>query len=102
MHLAPVVDDAGALTARSKGALRDAQWFITATCHTSLQRLCKIVRNHTLVNVIGAGSRHSGKYYITAVRHKIDAADHNMEIEMARNGWGDDTATSNGILSNIF
>jgi hypothetical protein len=33
IHLAPAVDDAGALTARSRGALRDAQWFINATCH---------------------------------------------------------------------
>lgn len=88
MHLAPMVDDAGALQARSKGALRDAQWFIHATCRTSLHRLCKIVRFHTLVNIQGAGSRHSGKYYVTAVKHTIDAAAHVMELELARNAWG--------------
>jgi hypothetical protein len=102
MHFAPAVDDQGALNARSKGVLREAQWFINATCHTSLHRLCKIVRNHTIVSVVGAGSRHSGKYYVTGVRHKIDAADHNMDLELARNAWGDASGISNavqGILS---
>lgn len=88
IHLAPPVDDAGALTARSRGALRDAQWFINATCNTSLHRLCDIVRFHTIVNVQGAGSRHSGNYYVTGVKHKIDAAAHAMELELARNAWG--------------
>ena len=88
IHLAPTVDDAGALTARSRGALRDAQWFINATCQTSLHRLCNIVRFHTIVQVQGAGSRHSGKYYVTGVKHKIDAAAHAMELELQRNAWG--------------
>lgn len=88
IHLAPVVDDAGALTARSRGALRDAQWFIKATCQTSLHRLCNIVRAHTIVKVEGAGSRHSGKYYVTGVKHRIDAAAHVMDLELERNAWG--------------
>ncbi len=88
MHLAPTVDDAGAMQARSRGALRDAQWFINATCRTSLGRLCKIVRNHTVVTVQGAGSRHSGRYYVNGVKHTIDAAAHTMELELARNAWG--------------
>ncbi len=88
IYLAPTVDDAGALTARSRGALRDAQWFINATCRTNLHRLCDIVRFHTVVQIQGAGSRHSGKYYVTAVKHKIDAAAHVMELEMQRNAWG--------------
>lgn len=88
IQLAPVVDDAGALSARSRGALRDAQWFIKATCQTSLHRLCDIVRAHTIVNVEGAGSRHSGKYYVTGVKHKIDASTYLMDLEMERNAWG--------------
>lgn len=88
IYLAPTVDDAGALNARSRSALREAQWFINATCRTSLHRLCNIVRFHTIVQVQGAGSRHSGKYYVTGVKHKIDAAAYSMELEMQRNGWG--------------
>ncbi|NCA84371.1 MAG: hypothetical protein EOM83_02225 [Clostridia bacterium] len=88
IQLAPAVDDAGAMEARSRGALRDAQWFIKATCQTSLHRLCNIVRFHTIVEMQGAGSRHSGKYYVTGVKHKIDAVGHVMDLELERNAWG--------------
>jgi len=89
MYLGPSVDDEGAMEARIKGALREAQWFIKATCKTSLHRLGNIVRTHTIVNVDGAGSKHSGKYYVTGVKHNIDAASHIMDLEMERNGWGE-------------
>ncbi|MEI6682121.1 MAG: hypothetical protein WCO44_05815 [Bacteroidota bacterium] len=88
MHLAPTVDNAGAMDARARAVLRDAQWFITATCSTNLHRLCNIVRFHTLVQVQGAGTRYSGKYYVTGVKHLIDAAAYKMELELARNAWG--------------
>ncbi|MBD0259232.1 MAG: hypothetical protein ICV83_26235 [Cytophagales bacterium] len=88
MHLAPTIDDAGAMQARSRAALRDAQWFIHATCRASLGRLSKVVRSHTIVNVQGAGSRHSGRYYVNGVKHVIDAAAHLMELELTRNAWG--------------
>jgi hypothetical protein len=90
------------MQARSRGALRDAQWFIHASCHTSLRRLCKIVRNHTIVEVQGAGSKHSGKYYVTGVKHTIDAISHNMNLELARNAWGNGSGGSSGIISSIF
>lgn len=102
IHLAPTVDDSGAMQARSRAALRDAQWFINATCHTSLHRLCNIVRNHTIVEVQGAGSKHSGKYYVTGVKHTINATTHNMDLDLSRNAWGNESAGSAGIISNIF
>ena len=88
MHLAPTVDNSGAMQARSRGALRDAQWFINATCSTNIDRLCNIVRYHTIVEVQGAGNRYSGKYYVTGVKHIIDASAYKMELELARNAWG--------------
>jgi phage protein D len=100
IHLAPMVDDSGALQARSEAALRDSQWFINATCHTSLHRLCnKIVRFHTIVNIEGAGLRHNGKYYVTAVKHTIDAVSYNMDIELARNAWGNEPSAGSGLPS---
>jgi hypothetical protein len=102
IHLAPPVDDAGALKARGKAALREAQWFINAECQTSLHRLGKIVQVHTIVNVQGAGSRHSGKYYVTGVKHTIDAASHAMELKLTRNAWGNEGAGLNGIVNKIF
>ena len=88
MQLAPAADSAGAMKARSEAVLRDAQWFITATCRTSLRRLCDVMRVHTIVEVQGAGTKHSGRYYVNAVKHTIDAVGYVMDIELARNGWG--------------
>jgi hypothetical protein len=103
VHLAPTVDDAGAMQARSEGALRDAQWFINATCRTSVHRLCnKLIRFHTLVNMVGAGSRYSGKYYVTGVKHTINAAAHAMDLELARNAWGVEMTLASGLAASIF
>jgi phage protein D len=103
VHLAPTVDDAGAMQIRSEAALRDAQWFINATCRTSVHRLCnKLIRFHTLVNMVGAGSRYNGAYYVTGVKHTIDAAAHVMELELARNAWGVEAVAANGLLASIF
>jgi phage protein D len=103
MTLSPTVDDGGSLRRRAEAALREAQWFITATCQTSLRKLCgKIVRLHTVVMVQGAGTRHSGKYYVTGVKHTIDAANHKMDIELARNALGNEGGSNGGLLSKIF
>jgi phage protein D len=103
VHLAPTVDDAGALQTRSEAALRDAQCFITATCRTSVHRLCnKLIRFHTLVNMAGAGSRYSGAYYVNGVKHIIDAAAHVMELELARNAWGAESVSATGLAASIF
>ena len=88
VHLSAPVDDTGDLTARGQGALIEAELFIRATCETSLPTLGKLVRAHTVVEVKGAGSRYSGKYLVSGVRHKIDAEAHKMSIELVRNGWG--------------
>ena len=57
------------------------------TCQASVHNVGIPVRAHTLVNLRGAGSRHSGKYFVAGVRHVIDAAAHTMEITLVRNGW---------------
>ena len=80
-------DDAGDLTARGEGALIESDWFIRAMCQTSLENLGQLVRAHSVVNVRGAGSRHSGNYFVSAVRHVIDDVSHRMEIELLRNAW---------------
>lgn len=102
-HLAATVDDAGAMQRRSEAALGENQWFINATCRTSVHRLCnKLIRFHTLVNIAGAGNRYSGKYYVTGVKHTIDAAVHAMELELARNAWGNESASATGLAAAIF
>lgn len=85
--LSPPVDSAGTLSARAEAALKDAQWFINGSCKTTLNRICDIIRIHTIVNVQGAGTRFSGKYYVVGVKHHIDTAIHSMEIELSSNSW---------------
>ena len=87
VHITAPADDAGDMHARGEGALIEANWFIRANCSTSLNQLGRLVRAHTVVNVLGAGSRHSGKYFVACVRHVIDAAAHRMDLELVRNGW---------------
>jgi phage protein D len=87
LHLATPVDDVGDLTARSEGALIEADFFIRAQAQTTLDALGTVARAHTVVRVRGAGARHSGTYFCAAVRHIIDATVHRMEIELLRNGW---------------
>lgn len=88
VHLAAPADDAGDLQARGNATLSESDWFVHATCQTTLERLDAIVRAHTIVELAGAGSRYSGRYFVTGVRHNIDASEHRMEIELIRNAWG--------------
>jgi phage protein D len=87
VHLSAPADDNGNLRSRGEGAIIEADWFIRATCQTSIASLGSLVRAHTMVELRGAGSRHSGNYYVSAVKHIIDAVEHRMEIELIRNGW---------------
>lgn len=87
VHLSAPADDAGDLQARGEAALIEADWFIRANCQTTLEELGVLVRPHNVVEIKGAGSRHSGKYYVTAVHHVITSVAHRMEMELIRNGW---------------
>jgi len=85
--LSAPVDDAGDLGSRGRGALVEAELFVRANCETTLATMGKLVRAHTVVEVKGAGTRYSGKYFVAGVRHIIDAEKHRMNIELVRNGW---------------
>lgn len=88
-HVRAPVDDSGDLQARSEGAVIDASFFVRASGATTLSALGKVLRAHTLVNLRGVGSRHSGLWFCSAVRHVIDSSEHRMEFELIRNGWTD-------------
>jgi hypothetical protein len=88
LHFVTPVDDAGDLQARGKAALAESDWFLRGNCQTSLKRLGSLVRAHTLVAIVGAGSRYSGTYFVAGVSHSIDVTGHRMGIELVRNGWG--------------
>ena len=82
-------DDAGDLMARAEAAVIEAEWFVSARCVTSFAKLGdRVVFPGQIVNVRGAGSRHSGKYLVESVKHGIDEVNHRMEINLIRNAWG--------------
>lgn len=82
-------DDAGDLTARAEAAVIEAEWFVRTRCMTSVAKLGdRVVMPAQIVNVRGAGSRHSGTYLVESVNHRIDQANHSMEINLIRNSWG--------------
>ncbi|WP_433796246.1 phage late control D family protein [Actinoplanes sp. CA-252034] len=88
MFLSAPVDDAGDLGARSAGALTESSFFVRATAVTTREAVGDPVRAHTVVELAGAGSRHSGAYLVAGVRHTIEAGSHRMELELLRNAWG--------------
>ena len=86
-HVRAPVDDNGDLQARSEGAVIEASFFLRASGSTTLSALGKILRAHTLVNLRGVGTRHSGLWFCSAVRHAIDVTEHRMDFDLIRNGW---------------
>jgi hypothetical protein len=86
-HVYAPADDNGDLTARGEGALIESSFFVYASGATTLSALGKVVRSHTLVNMRGIGSRHSGLWYCSGVRHSIDSSGHTMDFDLIRNGW---------------
>ena len=87
VHVSAPVDDAGDLGARGAAALGEAAWFIRARCESNRAALGVVLRAHTVVEVAGAGRRHSGRYFVAAVMHLVDSGGHRMAIELVRNGW---------------
>jgi len=88
IFLAAPGDDGGDLTGRADGALVDSHFFIRASGETRVDRTGGPVRAHTVIEIQGAGTRHSGKYFVAGVRHTIDPISHRMELELLRNAWG--------------
>ncbi len=85
--LVAAVADAGDLLARATGILRDAAWFVQATCTVSVQEVGAVIHAHTLVNVDGVGKRFSGSYFVAAARHTMTDDDHVIALTLWRNGW---------------
>ncbi len=86
-RLSVPVDDAGDLQVRSEAALIEDGWFVRATLKARVRVLKRVVRAPSVVELHGAGSRHSGKYLVARVVHQIDDDDHWMDVTLIRNGW---------------
>ncbi len=82
------VDDVGDLKSRGEATLIEADFFVTVTGEVTAQALGAVLHAHTIVQLQGVGTRHSGPYFVSSVRHLIDATTHRMEFALVRNGWG--------------
>lgn len=100
MLTAPV-DDAGELTQRAQSVLREAGWFARCEGESDVSRLNTILRVGTVVQLNGAGSVNSGKYFVWSVRHIIDKDSHRMKFVLVRNAVGA-LAVSGGDLPGGF
>ena len=86
-QLAVPVSDQADLQARAEALLMESGWFVTARASGRLSRLGGVVRPNSVVTLDGLGSRHSGNYLVSRVRHRIDSDDHLMTMDLMRNGW---------------
>ena len=101
MLTAPV-DDAGELTLRAQSVLREAGWFARCEGEADVSRLNAILRAGTVVQLNGAGSLNSGKYFVWSVRHTIDKESHRMKFVLLRNAVGALPAGAGGTLPGGF
>jgi phage protein D len=86
--LTTTVDDAGELTSRAQSLLREAGWFVRCRGQAELARVNAVLRPGTVVRVNGAGTLHSGKYFVWSVRHSISLTSHRMSFRLVRNAVG--------------
>lgn len=82
------VDDAGELVTRARSVLREASFFVRCTGEVNAAQLKDILRVGTVVTVEGAGSMHSGAYYVWSVRHSLTIDSHTMSFVLVRNALG--------------
>lgn len=80
-------DDAGTLSGPAGDALTLADLFVRARAATTYPRAGRVLHAHTLVDLDGLGTRHSGPWLVASVRHLVDAVSHRMECTFLRNGW---------------
>lgn len=70
-------------------ALNDAAWAVTANVTTTAYSVCGLIRPRQVVKVQGTGAVNSGDFFVWAVNHEINPADHSMAVELRRNALGE-------------
>jgi phage protein D len=71
--LGPPTSDATELQTLAQAVRDEAGWLITANGEINSDAYQTVLRPHRMVLVKGAGSRYSGKYYVTQVAHELQA-----------------------------
>jgi phage protein D len=101
--LGPPTSDTGELQTIAQSARDHSGWLIAARGEINSVAYQAVLRPRRLVLVKGAGKPYSGKYYVTRVRHEIDAegeyAQHFEARRNARDLDGSEQFTAAGGLS---
>lgn len=88
--------DVPELPLRTTATLRDAGWFVRCRGETSLERLGTVLRVGSVVQIDGAGSLHSGNWFIWSVRHQITVDAIKVQFTLLRNAMGGAAAGGGG------
>jgi phage protein D len=99
--LTSTVSDAGELAMRAQSLLRESGWFVRCEGEADAARLNAVLRAGTVVMINGAGSLHSGKYFVWSVRHSITADSHKMKFVLLRNAVGPPPTGGGGLPGGI-
>jgi phage protein D len=84
--LATPTSDATELQTLAQAVRDEASWLIAANGEINSDAYQTVLRPHRMVLVKGAGSRYSGKYYVTQVTHDLQAdGSYTQKFEARRN-----------------
>lgn len=84
--LATPTSDATELQTLAQAVRDEAAWLISANGEINSDAYQAVLRPHRMVLVKGAGSRYSGKYYVTQVTHDLQAdGSYTQRFEARRN-----------------
>jgi hypothetical protein len=87
--------DAPELTLRTTATLREAAWFVRCRCSTTVDRLGALPRVGSVLTIEGAGSLHSGNWFVWSVKSQITKDVVNLSFTLLRNAMG--PAPSGGL-----
>jgi hypothetical protein len=89
LALGPPTSDPTELTTLAQAARDEAGWLITAEGEINGDAYEHVLRPRRMVLVKGAGTAHSGKYYVTRVVHTLgDDGGYVQTFEARRNARG--------------
>jgi hypothetical protein len=80
--------DAPELTLRTAATLREASWFVRCRGETTVDRLGTALRVGMVVTIEGAGSLHSGSWFVWSVRHQVTVDVVKLQFTLLRNAMG--------------
>lgn len=80
--------DVAELPLRTAATLRDAGWFVRCRGETNVDRLGSTLRVGSIVAIEGAGSLHSGNWFVWSVRHQITVDAVKLQFTLLRNAMG--------------